>query len=97
MGKARDYVRSERKDIGSVFLGSLAFELKKCAVNDIVKGKLDPSKPYDLKPNAERLIKAWRSNPLTGLTLKSIGTTDEELTQMMKGVLVDVGFMEIKE
>ena len=97
MGKVKDYIKSERKDVGNVFIGSLAFELKKLALGDIKKGKLDPTKPYDLKPNADRLIRAWRGNPLTGGVLMSLGTTDVELTQMMKGVLTEVGFTEIIE
>ena len=97
MGKAKDYITSERKDVSNVFISGLAFELKKLALNDIKKGKLDPSKPYDLKPNADRLIRAWRGNPLTGSVLMSLGTTDVELTQMMKDVLTEVGVVEIKE
>lgn len=97
MGKTKDYVKSEQHDAHNVFIAGLKFELKKLAVSDIAKGKLDPTKPYDLKPNATRLIKAWRSNPLTGLTLKALGTTDEALTTMMKEVLTEVGFTEIRE
>jgi len=84
-------------DVKLVILSSLRFELTKLAKADIKKGKLDVVKVYDLKPNAERLIKAWRGNLLTGKVLASLGVTDEELTQMMKEVLVEVGVREIKE
>ena len=84
-------------DLKLMILSSLRFELTKLAKTDVKKGKLDVAKVYDLKPNAERLIKAWRSNPLTGKTLSSLKVTDEELTQMMKEVLIEVGIKKIKE
>lgn len=84
-------------DMKLAILSSLRFELAKLAKADIKKGKLKTDVLYDLKPNAERLIKAWRDNPLTGKTLSSLGIVDEELTQMMKEVLTEVGVKEIKE
>lgn len=84
-------------DTRGLFLKGLAVGLIGQAKGDIKKGKLDPSKPYDLKPNAERLINAWRHNRFTGLTMRKFNFTDEELTQMMKGVLMEVGFTEFRE
>jgi hypothetical protein len=107
MGKLKDKVNlgllnaqsaaSRSPDIRGLLIGGLRSELTNLAKEDVKKGKLDTSKPYDLKPNAERLIGAWRRNPLTGSTLKGFKITDEELTQMMKEVLTEVGFKEIKE
>jgi len=88
---------SKGPDIRGLFIGGLKSKLTDLAKNDIKKGKLDPLVPYDLKPNAMRLINAWRCNPFTGNTLKGFGITDEELTQMVQEVLTEVGFKEIKE
>lgn len=84
-------------DPRGLFLKGLVMSLTELAKGDIKKGKLDPLKPYDLKPNAERIITAWRKSPFTGLTMRKFNFTDEELTQMMKTVLIDVGIKEIRE
>ncbi len=80
-----------------VLLSGLRGGLLDLAKGDIKRGKLDPSKPYELKPNAERLITAWRKNFITGNALKHTNTTDEELKTMMKEVLIEVGFKDIRE
>ena len=72
-------------------------ELTRDARESIKKGKLDTSKPYDLKPNATRLLSAWHKNFVTGRAIKAFKITDEELTQMMREVLTEVGFEKIVE
>jgi hypothetical protein len=82
------------KDI--LFLG-LKRALIDTARGEVKNGKLDPSKPYDLKPNADRLIRAWRKNFVTKNALKAAKVTDEELKQLMREVLTEVGVKEIVE
>lgn len=84
-------------DMKHLLLIALAGELEDLARKDIRKGKLHPELPYVLKPNAERLIKAWRANKITSKALVHYKIADSELVDMMKGVLDKLGFKEIVE
>ena len=84
-------------DPKQLFLKVLGGELKDLAIKDIKKGKLDPTVPYDLKLNSDRLIKAWKANKVTSKALVRFHIEDADLVDMMKGVLNDLGFKEIKE
>ena len=84
-------------DLKHLLLVALAGELVDLAKKDIKKGKLHPEQPYILKPNAERLIKAWRANKITSKALVRYKITDDELVDMMKGVLDKLGFKEVVE
>jgi hypothetical protein len=84
-------------DMKHILLITLAAELEELARKDIKKGKLHPEQPYILKSNADRLIKAWRANKITSKALVRFKITDNELVDMMKGVLDKLGFKEIVE
>lgn len=80
-----------------ILLAGIANELMKMAQKNISKKILDPNKPYDLKVNAARLIRAWRRNFATGMALRRFSITDEELTSTIRNVLVALNFKEIVE
>ena len=84
-------------DMKKITLGVLAAELEELAKKDIKKGKLHPELPYLLKPNADRLISAWHKNKITSKALVRFKITDQELVDMMKGVLDKLNFVEIVE
>lgn len=84
-------------DVKHLLLVALTGELVDFAKKDIKKGKLHPELPYILKPNAERLIKAWRANKITSKALIRYKVTDDELVSVMKDALDKLGFKEIVE
>ena len=84
-------------DVKHLLLVALTGELVDLARKDIKKGKLHPELPYILKPNAERLIKAWRANKITSKALVRYKITDDELVEVMKEALGKLGFKEIVE
>ena len=90
-------IKAQSVTIKDVLMNGLKSALVDMARRDIAKGKLDPSKAYDLTPNAWRIIKAWRKNIITRRALKSFNVSDEELRGLIKNALVEVGFKEIKE
>ena len=84
-------------DVKHLLLVALTGELVDLARKDIKKGKLHPELPYILKPNAERLIKAWRANKITSKALVRYKITDDELVEVLKEALGKLGFKEIVE
>ena len=84
-------------DVKHLLLVALTGELVDLARKDIKKGKLHPELPYILKPNAERLIKAWRANKITSKALVRYKITDDELVGVMRDALGKLGFKEIVE
>jgi hypothetical protein len=77
---------SESKD---AFLGVLIEQLKQLAVSELASGKL--KSPANLDEICGRVTKAWRRNPITGGGLKALKVTDEELRDVIKAALTDVG------
>jgi len=84
--KFLDKLKGESKD---AFLGVMREQLEQLAVSELASGKL--KSPASLDEICGRVIKAWRKNPLTGGGLKALGVTDEELRELIKGALTDVG------
>jgi hypothetical protein len=76
----------ESKD---AFLGVMREQLKQLAVGELASGKL--KSPANLDEICGRVTKAWRRNPVTGGGLKALKVTDEELRDLLKDVLAEVG------
>ncbi len=73
----------------TLFLGSLRERLVRQAVDELISGKL--TSPTSLDEVCDRLTPAMRKNPLTGRVLKMLGVTDEDLRDVFRNVLTEVG------
>ena len=82
-----------RENAKAFFLGSLRERLRQQAMDELASGKL--RSPAILGEICDRLIPSLRKNPATGMTLKFLGVSDEELRETFRCVLDEVG-VELK-
>ena len=75
------------------FLGGLHEQLRQQAVSELASSKL--VSPVSLDEVCNRLLPTLRRNPLTNSALKTLGVSDEELRELLKSVLTEVG-VELK-
>ena len=75
-------------------LGSIKGRLIIETTQEVAEGKL--KSPADLDDICRRLIPALRKNVLTGSTLKVSGVKDDDLRQLFKEVLDEVGISYIE-
>ena len=79
-------LRSEGKE---TFLGLLREQLRQLALSELASGKLASTASLDEVSN--RVLPVFRRNPLTASVLKSFRVTDEDLRELLRNVLIDVG------
>ena len=72
-----------------ILLQELKKQLKQQARDELASGKL--SSPAGLDEMCNRVIPAFRENPLTGEMLRSLEVEDSELRNILKDALTEAG------
>lgn len=86
-------VKNVDLEVKNSFLGGLKGQLYQNSLKDVAKGRL--KSPADLGAISNRLTPALRKNVLTGSVLRTLKVTDEELKEVYRDVLHQLG-IEIK-